>query len=122
MPELPEVEVCRLGISPHVLEQKINQVVVRQPQLRWAIPEQIQQACGQNVKAVQRRSKYLLLILANGTILLHLGMSGTVRVLPSNTPAVKHDHFELHFDNNKMLRLNDPRRFGAVLWLEQGID
>lgn len=126
MPELPEVEVCRLGISPHVLNQIVNQVVVRQKQLRWPIPDEVQCLVNQKVVSVERRSKYLMLIFVSGTLLIHLGMSGTIRVIDKNVAVAKHDHFDLVFGNNKVLRLNDPRRFGAVLWLpehqdEQGI-
>ena len=126
MPELPEVEVCRLGISPHVINNKIDKVIVRNSQLRWPIPEEVQSLVGQSIQKVDRRAKYLLLRVNKGTLLLHLGMSGTIRVINNATPVVKHDHFELVFSNGVVLRLNDPRRFGAVLWFdnhqdEQGI-
>ena len=117
MPELPEVEVCRLGISPHVLDQKVTKVVVRQRQLRWPIPEEIDTIVGSSVQSVDRRSKYLMLRFDSGTVLIHLGMSGTIRVIDTNTPVAKHDHVDLVFAHGKALRLNDPRRFGAVLWL-----
>ncbi|WP_448212507.1 bifunctional DNA-formamidopyrimidine glycosylase/DNA-(apurinic or apyrimidinic site) lyase [Colwellia sp. MEBiC06753] len=126
MPELPEVEVCKLGISPHVTDQQIKQIIVRQRQLRWPIPEAIAEAEGETVISVSRRSKYLMLNLASGSILIHLGMSGTIRVIDAGLAPVKHDHVDIVFDHGKALRLNDPRRFGAVLWLadnkdEQGI-
>lgn len=126
MPELPEVEVCRLGISPHIIEQQVSDVIVRNAKLRWPIPAEVQEMLGQRIVAVQRRSKYLLLRLQTGTLLLHLGMSGTVRIIDDDTPVAKHDHFDVQFSNGKVLRLNDPRRFGAVLWLakhqdEQGL-
>ena len=122
MPELPEVEVCRLGISPHVVNNEVANVIVRNARLRWPIPDEVQTIAGQRVIAVDRRSKYLLLRFNSGTLLLHLGMSGTIRVIDKTTPVAKHDHFELVFVNGTILRLNDPRRFGAVLWFEQHQD
>lgn len=122
MPELPEVEVCRLGISPHITDKKVTDVVVRIAQLRWPIPEEVKLLTGQTVEKVERRAKYLLIRFASGTLVLHLGMSGTIRIIESTTPVAKHDHFDLVFEHNKTLRLNDPRRFGAVLWFEQHID
>ncbi|SET20738.1 bifunctional DNA-formamidopyrimidine glycosylase/DNA-(apurinic or apyrimidinic site) lyase [Thalassotalea agarivorans] len=122
MPELPEVEVCRLGISPHIQDQTITDIVVRQWQLRWPIPEEVKTITGQKVVSVKRRSKYLLIAFNTGTLVLHLGMSGTLRILPTKTQPVKHDHVDIHFDNGVMLKLNDPRRFGAVLWLPEHQD
>ncbi|TWX68273.1 bifunctional DNA-formamidopyrimidine glycosylase/DNA-(apurinic or apyrimidinic site) lyase [Colwellia sp. C1TZA3] len=122
MPELPEVEVCRLGITPHILAQEVAHVVVRTAKLRWPIPDEVHSVVGQKLEKIERRSKYLLLRFSSGTLLLHLGMSGSVRILEHDTPAIKHDHFEMLFANNKMLRLNDPRRFGAVLWFPEHHD
>lgn len=122
MPELPEVEVCRLGISPHIISQEVSKVVVRNASLRWPIPDEVQSIVGLTILNVERRSKYLLLRFEKGTLLLHLGMSGTVRVIDEGTAVAKHDHFDLAFSNGKILRLNDPRRFGAVLWLEDNQD
>jgi len=122
MPELPEVEVCRLGISPHVIKNKVTKVIVRNRQLRWPIPDEVQTIVGQNVISVERRAKYLLLRFNTGTLLLHLGMSGTIRVIDKSSVVAKHDHFELVFINGTVLRLNDPRRFGAVLWLDEHQD
>ncbi len=122
MPELPEVEVCRLGITPHIIGHKVSKVVVRNARLRWPIPQEVQQLIGQEVLAVDRRAKYLLIRFATGTLLLHLGMSGTIRVIEASTAVTKHDHFDLAFTHGKVLRLNDPRRFGAVLWLAQDQD
>lgn len=126
MPELPEVEVCRLGITPHIIKQSVSDVVVRFWQLRWPIPEDVLLLKGQTVLSVERRSKYLILKFDSGSLLIHLGMSGTIRVVNHEVEVVKHDHFDLVFADGKILRLNDPRRFGAVLWLpehkdEQGI-
>ena len=122
MPELPEVEVCRLGITPHIAGQKVTQVIVRNAKLRWPIPDEVHSVVGKTLEKIERRSKYLLLRFSSGTLLLHLGMSGSVRILEEHIPAAKHDHFEMLFDNDKMLRLNDPRRFGAVLWFPEHHD
>lgn len=122
MPELPEVEVCRQGITPHILNQEVEQVIVRHKQLRWPIPEEVKLLKGQTVVAVNRRSKYLLIEFASGTLLIHLGMSGTIRVVNKSVEPVKHDHFDVVFSHDKILRLNDPRRFGAVLWFDNHID
>lgn len=122
MPELPEVEVCRLGISPHILQQEVTQVIVRNANLRWPIPDDVQTMVSHRVLNVARRSKYLLIKFSHGTLVLHLGMSGTIRVINEHTPVAKHDHFDLVFAHGKALRLNDPRRFGAVLWFKDDID
>ncbi len=117
MPELPEVETVRRGITPHLEGQTIKQIIIRQPTLRWPIPQEIcQQLPGHTIDKIERRAKYLLLRIANGTLILHLGMSGSLRVLDESTPAGKHDHFDLVLKSGQCLRLNDPRRFGAVLW------
>lgn len=121
MPELPEVEVCRQGITPHIINQTVTKVIVRNAKLRWPIPDSVQKMVNNKVEAVERRSKYLLIRFSQGTLVLHLGMSGTIRVIDANTDVAKHDHFDLVL-GNKALRLNDPRRFGAVLWFEQHID
>ena len=118
MPELPEVEVSRLGIEPHVLNQEVTQVRVHNPNLRWPVPEQVQNMVGHPVIAVRRRAKYLLLDTQVGTVILHLGMSGKLRVISPSVPLEKHDHVEIEFATGQVLRLNDPRRFGAVLWQE----
>jgi formamidopyrimidine-DNA glycosylase len=120
MPELPEVEVSRLGITPHLLDQRIEKIVVRQRQLRWPIPTEIDSTVGLKITSVTRRAKYLLLETQVGAIILHLGMSGKLRVVPSNTPVVKHDHLDICVENGSCLRLNDPRRFGACLWQATG--
>ena len=122
MPELPEVEVCRLGISPHVIDKQVSKVIVRNDRLRWPIPPEVHSVVGLPVLKVDRRAKYLLLRFSTGTLLIHLGMSGTIRVIEHDTPVAKHDHFDLVFQHGKALRLNDPRRFGAVLWLANDED
>jgi formamidopyrimidine-DNA glycosylase len=115
MPELPEVEVTRRGLAPQLAGRVIAGVEVREARLRWPIAADIQQLAGRTVLAVRRRGKYLLLDCGDGHLILHLGMSGSLRVLPHGTPAGKHDHFDLVF-GDRVLRLRDPRRFGAVLW------
>lgn len=116
MPELPEVEVSRLGITPWIEGIKVRKVVVRHPKLRWAIPDEVHLLEGQVITKVERRAKYLLLYSSMGVAILHLGMSGNLRILPVGTPAEKHDHVDLLLENDKILRLHDPRRFGAFLW------
>lgn len=122
MPELPEVETTLRGILPHVKGKTITDVHVRQAQLRWPVPTQLASKLSQRkILAVTRRAKYLLLTLSNGTVIIHLGMSGSLRYLDAQTPAQKHDHVDIIFADNHCLRLRDPRRFGAVLWSSQDI-
>ena len=115
MPELPEVETTRRGLEPHLTGHQITQVVIRNPQLRWPIPRILIQALpGQCITRLSRRGKYLIAQCSNGALIMHLGMSGSLRVVPLDTPAGKHDHL----DSGKIMRLRDPRRFGAILWTE----
>jgi formamidopyrimidine-DNA glycosylase len=117
MPELPEVETTRRGIEPHILGRKITGVIVRDARLRWPVPKRLAaMLAGKTVKRVRRRAKYLLLDCGDGTLIIHLGMSGSLRVLNGDEPVRPHDHIDVLFDNNARLRLRDPRRFGAVLW------
>ncbi len=120
MPELPEVEVSRLGISPHLLGRVLSRVDVRQRQLRWPIPEEILAITNQPILSVTRRAKYLLIEIQSGSMIVHLGMSGHLKIVPSHLEAGKHDHVDWVFDNDTVLRLNDTRRFGAVLWQAKG--
>ena len=120
MPELPEVEVSRLGIMPHLQGRVLTKVVVRQPQLRYPVPDILTRLSPQPVEAVGRRAKYLLIALPQGDVVLHLGMSGSLRVVGANSPAGRHDHLDLVLDSGHCLRFNDPRRFGAVLWQPRG--
>ena len=120
MPELPEVEVSRQGVSPWLSNQTITNIVVRQRQMRWPVPAEISQAVGQQVLNVNRRAKYLLIEVETGTIVLHLGMSGKLRVVDASLAPVKHDHIDIVLGSGKCLRFNDPRRFGCFLWLEPG--
>jgi formamidopyrimidine-DNA glycosylase len=115
MPELPEVEVTRRGLAPQLKGRVISGVAVREPRLRWPVPRDVLTLAGRTVKTIRRRGKYLLVDCGDGHLILHLGMSGSLRVLPPDTPAQKHDHFDLLL-GDRMLRLRDPRRFGAVLW------
>ncbi|MER2514687.1 MAG: bifunctional DNA-formamidopyrimidine glycosylase/DNA-(apurinic or apyrimidinic site) lyase [Nitrosomonas ureae] len=123
MPELPEVETTSRGIAPHLTGQVIASVIIRNSMLRWPIPENLPALLpGLTIQAVTRRAKYLLLDCGKGMLILHLGMSGSLRVLlpelmqlPESSPR-KHDHFDLILNNKTVLRLHDPRRFGAVLW------
>lgn len=119
MPELPEVETTRKGIQPKTEQQSITHMVIRNPSLRWPVDSRLpEKLSGLTVLKVGRRGKYLLLETRKGTLLIHLGMSGNLRVLPKGTPVQKHDHIDIEFENGFLLRLNDPRRFGAVLWHE----
>jgi formamidopyrimidine-DNA glycosylase len=120
MPELPEVEVTRRGLAPHLAGRVISGVEVREPRLRWPVPQAVRKLAGRTVRAVHRRGKYLLVDCGDGHLILHLGMSGSLRVLPPGTPAEKHDHFDLLL-GDRMLRLRDPRRFGAVLWTSDAV-
>ncbi len=117
MPELPEVETTRCGIAPHIEGQTLADIIIRQPILRWPVPENLKQiVTGLTIQSVNRRAKYLLLNTHAGTLLLHLGMSGSLRIINSGQAAGKHDHIDFIFTNDTVLRFNDPRRFGAVLW------
>ena len=121
MPELPEVEVTRRGLAPHLIGQVISAVAVREPRLRWRIPRAVHGLAGRTVRSLRRRGKYLLVDCGDGHLILHLGMSGSLRLVPPGTPAGKHDHFDLVL-GERCLRLRDPRRFGAVLWTDQDVD
>lgn len=120
MPELPEVETSRRGIAPLLTGRRITAVCVRQPRLRWPIPAELSHRLpGRRIDEIGRRGKYLLLGCGGGTLILHLGMSGSLRVLDFSSPPGPHDHFDLVLDEGRCLRLRDPRRFGAVVWTEQ---
>jgi formamidopyrimidine-DNA glycosylase len=126
VPELPEVEVIRRGIAPHLEGRHIADVIIRNPNLRWPVPSNIAETLrGLKIHSVTRRAKYLLLNCGEGSVILHFGMSGSLRLLtpPEATPAAltavvpqKHDHIDLILDNGAIFRLRDPRRFGALLW------
>jgi len=117
MPELPEVETTCRGIAPHLLQQTISNVIVRQPKLRWPITKNLKKhLTGQTIEQVERRGKYILIATSAGTLIIHLGMSGSLRICDQSSPSEKHDHFVLHLQSGQCLRLKDPRRFGAVLF------
>ena len=121
MPELPEVETTRRGLAPHVTGRRIETVRLRRPDLRWPIPPEIATLLpGQRIRSIERRAKYLLLHTAAGSALIHLGMSGALRVLDPRLPAGAHDHYELLLDSGRALRYTDPRRFGCLLWQAPG--
>lgn len=115
MPELPEVEVTRRGIAPHLVGRRITSVAVREPRLRWPVPAAVRRLAGRTVRGVARRGKYLLLDCGDGHLILHLGMSGSLRVVDAGEPPGRHDHVDIAL-GARLLRLRDPRRFGAVLW------
>ncbi|TFW07927.1 bifunctional DNA-formamidopyrimidine glycosylase/DNA-(apurinic or apyrimidinic site) lyase [Oxalobacteraceae bacterium OM1] len=120
MPELPEVEVTRRGVAPHLEGQIVTGVTLRHTGLRWPFPERLhERLSGRTIRSTGRRGKYLLLHFDHGTLIVHLGMSGHLRVLPTHAAAGKHDHFDLAL-GDRLLRMTDPRRFGAVLWHAEG--
>jgi len=124
MPELPEVEVTRRGVAPHLEGRVVEQVVLRREGLRWPFPPNLDALLsGREILSTSRRGKYLLIHFEHGTLIVHLGMSGHLRVLPEGVELKKHDHFDLIVseknagpEGRRVLRLHDPRRFGAVLW------
>ncbi len=118
MPELPEVETTLRGIAPHVTGRKVTQLTVRNGRLRWPIDTSLPaRLAGQKLLAASRRGKYLLLTFSQGTALIHLGMSGSLRIVTPDTPPLTHDHFDLAF-GKVLMRYCDPRRFGCLLWVE----
>lgn len=121
MPELPEVETTLRGIAPHLINRQVTQVVLRQPKLRWPIPEDLRSVLpGSRLLAVKRRGKYLLLEFPHGHAVIHLGMSGSLRITKPSEPPGLHDHFDLVF-GQRVLRYCDPRRFGCLLWWTEAI-
>ncbi len=115
MPELPEVETTRRGLEPHICGRRIVAFTVHEPRLRWRVPDDLPaKLAGQRITGAGRRAKYLLIGLESGTLLVHLGMSGNLRVLPADTPRIAHDHYDLLLDSGNTLRFNDPRRFGSL--------
>lgn len=117
MPELPEVETTRRGIAPHLIGHMVERVIVREPRLRWPVTAALVRGLtGNTIEAIERRAKYLLLKSSRGTAIVHLGMSGSLRVLPGDFPPFAHDHLDLTLDDGRILRYTDPRRFGCWLW------
>ena len=119
MPELPEVETTRRGLAPHARGRRIRALHLYERRLRWPVPATLPAVvAGQRILKAGRRAKYLLLELESGTLLVHLGMSGNLRVLPADAPRLPHDHFDLVLDSGRALRFNDPRRFGSLIYVE----
>ncbi len=119
MPELPEVETTRQGISPHVLGRTVVAAAVRESRLRWPVPADLERLLsGRTVAAITRRGKYLLINFDSGTLILHLGMSGSLRLVDDNAAPQRHDHVDVILDDGCRLRLRDPRRFGSLHWVE----
>ncbi len=119
MPELPEVETTLRGVSPHLVGRVINEILVREPRLRWPVPREIQNAVGHRIKRGRRRAKYLIFETDAGSMILHLGMSGSLRVVEPASEWRKHDHVAITMDNGLQLRLHDPRRFGTLLFCQE---
>lgn len=123
MPELPEVETTRRGIEPHIKGSTVKAVVIRQPKLRWPVPKSMEhELVGEKITQVLRRGKYLLLCTKAGTVMVHLGMSGSLSIVTSSTELKKHDHVDIAMANGNIMRLHDPRRFGCVLWFKEAFD
>lgn len=135
MPELPEVETIKNGLLPHAKNKSITSSTIRQPKLRWPIPDNLSTLLkNKKIIDIKRRSKYLLFCLKtsdgntinknkrdypdSGVLVIHLGMSGNLQIVDKNTKLKKHDHVDIELNNNKILRYNDPRRFGAILWVD----
>ncbi|MCX2980027.1 bifunctional DNA-formamidopyrimidine glycosylase/DNA-(apurinic or apyrimidinic site) lyase [Halieaceae bacterium IMCC14734] len=117
MPELPEVETTRCGVAPYAEGYRVEKVVVRDRRLRWPVPMELDtQLPGSTIGEIQRRGKYLLFATDTGTLIVHLGMSGSLRVLTEAQQPARHDHVDIVLSNNCLLRYNDPRRFGCMLW------
>jgi formamidopyrimidine-DNA glycosylase len=122
MPELPEVETTRRGLEPHAVGRRIQTLLVHDPRLRWPVAADLaEHVRGRRIDSIDRRAKYLLFALDSGDrLMLHLGMSGSVRVVPATTPRRSHDHVELQLDSGRSVRFNDPRRFGSLHRLAAG--
>ncbi|WP_439106477.1 bifunctional DNA-formamidopyrimidine glycosylase/DNA-(apurinic or apyrimidinic site) lyase [Congregibacter sp.] len=123
MPELPEVETTRRGLCAYSEGQRVHSVVLRDTRLRWPVPTALPEILqGQRIRTLERRAKYLLFRMDRGTLLVHLGMSGSLRVLLSPQTPAKHDHIDIELNNGAVLRYNDPRRFGSFQWFEAGAE
>lgn len=123
MPELPEVETCRRGLEPHVTGRYISDMLVREARLRWPVPDDLAaQLVGCRIHRVRRRAKYLIFELSRGALLVHLGMTGSLRILPATAEVRPHDHFDVILNDGNCLRFHDPRRFGACLWTAEPVE
>lgn len=120
MPELPEVETSRRGIEPFLVGERIDNVQIREPRLRWPVRDDVvRNLSGQTIISVTRRAKYLLINTTKGSAMIHLGMSGSVYIVDAGTPAAVHEHFDFELGSGKLLRYRDPRRFGSLHWTDQ---
>lgn len=118
MPELPEVETTRRGLQPHIAGSLVKSAIVRERRMRWPVVKELEQhLIGQRLESVNRRAKYLLFEFATGRLMIHLGMSGSLRLVDDAAPIGKHDHLDVNFDNGMIMRFRDPRRFGSIHWL-----
>lgn len=122
MPELPEVETTLRGIDPHLRGETIEAIEVREPRLRWPVPDTVRAASGQRIVDLSRRAKYIAMHLEEGGLLWHLGMSGSMRILEKPRPPGPHDHVDLVMTSGVTLRFNDPRRFGSLLWWDSPLN
>jgi formamidopyrimidine-DNA glycosylase len=121
MPELPEVETTRRGLEPALAGQRVSHAVVRNRAMRVPVPRTLERAvAGARIHGVERRAKYLMIVCDRGTLIIHLGMSGRLRLVDRRAAPGTHDHFDLVLENGAVVRLRDPRRFGLVLWQEAG--
>ena len=121
MPELPEVETTRRGVEPHCVGKKVKLMLVRDARLRWPVADELPtRVWNEPIEAVERRAKYLLFRFPQGSLMVHLGMSGSLRVIADDEPAMAHDHIDLVLEDDTRLRYNDPRRFGSFHWIEPG--
>lgn len=121
MPELPEVETTRRGLAPHVVGRRIESLVVRESRLRWPVPSDLATVLpGETISDLHRRAKYLLFQTQRGRLMVHLGMSGSLRMVHPTTPLLAHDHIDIRLEDDLWLRYNDPRRFGSFHWLLPG--
>lgn len=119
MPELPEVETTRRGLEPHLVGRRIERLCLREPRLRWPVPETLpEELPGQRIQGLDRRGKYLIAHLDQGDLIIHLGMSGSLRVVEPVVPAGRHDHWDLELSDGWVCRYRDPRRFGSLLWTD----
>ncbi len=123
MPELPEVETTRRGIAPAIENNTVQSVTIRNGSLRWPVDSNLPDLLkGLKILSVKRRAKYLLLATEKGHLIIHLGMSGNLKILTHNAPLQKHDHVDIVFNNNILLRYHDPRRFGSILWTDKPVN
>jgi formamidopyrimidine-DNA glycosylase len=119
MPELPEVETTRRGLTPHLVNETVKNVFIRNGRLRWPVPPELgQYIIGHQIEAITRRGKYLLIKFQQGHVMVHLGMSGSLTMVESQLPPGKHDHVDIALNSGLSLRFTDPRRFGSILWVE----